>query len=121
MTVHVPPLSEKSSMILLVSSCFLEVLKIVWCFFFIFFFLKKKNKKKKVINGWLLDVFVLVFERVTTVLGCIPLVLVIGSVTITPTIVVGTTAVPRAILFWVCSYKLAPGWAWWTQYRKIDR
>ena len=55
------------------------------------------------------------FLKCKIVNGCIPLVLVLGSVTITPTIVVGTTAVPRAILFWVCSYVLAPGLAWWTQ------
>ncbi len=91
MTVNVRPLTEKSYMALLVASCFLEVC--VFIFVLLLFLLLKC----KIVNG------------------CIPLVLVLGSVTITPTIVVGTTAVPRAILFWVCSYVLAPGLAWWTQ------
>jgi hypothetical protein len=34
----------------------------------------------------------------------IPLVLVVGSVTMLPTILIASTAVPRAIAFWVCSF-----------------
>lgn len=50
----------------------------------------------------------------------IPLVLVIpGWVGITPTIVVASTAVPRAIIMFLLSLFLAPGLAWWTQWRKI--
>ncbi len=34
----------------------------------------------------------------------IPLILVLGSVTMLPTILIASTAVPRAIAFWVCSF-----------------
>lgn len=51
----------------------------------------------------------------------VQLALVLDVNDFVPIQVAGLSAIPRALLLFGCSYAVAPGLTWWTQWRKIDR